>query len=75
MVRKTVHRMGRNLERLASRDIPVEEALDIMYRRARTVEEMVVVEVMREAVCELAEAEPPAHAQYAGYAESNTRSA
>ena len=54
MVRKTVHRVGRHLEILAGKQIPIQHSFDLLERRARSVEEAIVVEVMREAYAEVA---------------------
>jgi hypothetical protein len=54
MVRNTVGKMGRNLERLVNKRLPVSASFNILERRAKTVEELVVIEVMREVYGELA---------------------
>ena len=53
MVKETVNKMGRQLEILVGKKIPVATSLDMLSRKAKTVEEMVVVEVMREVYSEL----------------------
>lgn len=53
MVRSTVGKVGRNLERLMSKRLPVGASFNILERRAKTIEEMVVIEVMREVYVEL----------------------
>lgn len=53
MVRSTVGKVGRNLERLVSRRLPVSASFNILERRAKSVEELVVIEVMREVYGEL----------------------
>ena len=53
MVKDTVNKVGRHLEILAGKKIPVSSSLDMLCRRAETVEEMVVIEVMREVINEL----------------------
>ena len=54
MVRTTVGKVGRNLERLVSRRLPVSASFNILERRAKSVEELIVIEVMREVYGELA---------------------
>lgn len=54
MVRNTVGKMSRNLERLVNKRLPVSASFNILERRAKTVEELVVIEVMREVYGELA---------------------
>ena len=39
---------GRNLERLMDRRIPLTASFSILEKRAKTIEEIVVLEVMRE---------------------------
>ncbi len=53
MVRSTVGKVGRNLERLMNKRLPVGASFNILERRAKTIEEIVVIEVMREVYCEL----------------------
>ena len=48
MVNDTVNRIGIKLERLTRRDFSIAAALELMAQRARSVEEQVVIEVMRE---------------------------
>ena len=53
MVKDTVNKVGRHLEILTGKNIPISTSLDMLGRRAETVEEMVVIEVMREVIKEL----------------------
>ena len=53
MVRSTVGKMGRNLELLVNKRLPVHASFRILERRAKTVEELVVIEVMREVYGEM----------------------
>lgn len=53
MIRKTVHKIGKKLEQLTKRDIPMTRAFDILSKKASNIEEIVVVEVMREVYMEL----------------------
>lgn len=53
--KRTVHRIGRQLERLASNQIPIQRAFELIAKKAQSVEEMVVIEVMREVYEELDE--------------------
>ena len=53
MIKETVNKLGRHLEILTQKNIPVETSLDMLGRQAKTVEELVVVEVMREVISEL----------------------
>ena len=57
MVRSTVGKVGRNLERLMNKRLPVGASFSILERRAKSVEELVVIEVMREVYGELATTE------------------
>ena len=54
MIRHTLHNLARKLEHLSSYQIPITRSLDLLERRARTIEEVVVIEVMRESFRELA---------------------
>jgi len=71
MIRRTVHRIGRQLQQLIERDVPMTRAFDILSRKAATIEEIVVVEVMREVYQETVDSEM----QRIAYADSSTRSA
>lgn len=53
MVRDTVQKMGRHLENLAEKRIPIGVSFDLLGRRARSIEEVIVIEVMREAYAEM----------------------
>lgn len=53
MVRNTVGKVGRNLERLMDKRIPLTASFSILERRAKSVEELVVIEVMREVYWDL----------------------
>jgi len=52
MVKETVNKVGRHLEILATRRIPLASSLDLLGRQAKSVEEMVVIEVIREVIKE-----------------------
>ena len=54
MVSTTVGKVGRNLQRLVDKRLPVGASLNILERRAKSVEELVVIEVMREVYGEIA---------------------
>ena len=71
MIRQTVHRIGRQLQQLIERDVPMTRAFDILSHKAATIEEIVVVEVMREVYQETVDSEM----QRIAYADSSTRSA
>lgn len=71
MIRKTVRQVGKQLERLIDHGIPTNRAFDILCYKASTIEEIVVVEVMREVFQEDADGE----LMQAAYADSSTRSA
>ena len=70
MIRNTVHSVAKKLEHLLNYDIPVERSFQLLAGRARSVEEMVVVEVMRETYRELQNNRPGMAAQ----ADSSSRS-
>ena len=53
MVRNTVGKIGRNLERLMDKRIPLTASFSILERKAKSVEELVVIEVMREVYWEI----------------------
>jgi len=53
MVYQTVKSMAKKLEVLASHDVPVSRSFDLLAAHARTIEELVVVEVMRECAQEM----------------------
>lgn len=54
MIRSTVHNLARKIEHLSQYQIPIKRSLDLLEQRARTIEEIVVIEVMRESYLELA---------------------
>ncbi|MCH8841421.1 MAG: hypothetical protein IID61_00430 [SAR324 cluster bacterium] len=53
MIRQTTHHLAGKLKRLLSHDISAGRSFDLLQSRARTIEEMVVIEVMRESYCEV----------------------
>ena len=71
MIRRTVRKVGKQIEQLAERGISMGTAFDILARKAGSIEEIVVVEVMREIHNDLVEGQ----GVWADYAESSTRSA
>ena len=71
MIRKTVRKIGRQLESLSQRDVPISRAFDILSRKANNIEEIVVVEVMREVYQEYLDGEMILLA----HADPNTRTA
>ena len=71
MVKNTVRRLSKQLEQMVERDISINTAFDILYKKAKSIEEIVVVEVMREVYLETVEGEMAV----LGYADSSTRSA
>jgi hypothetical protein len=54
-IKRTVQRLGHQLERMADKDISMATAFDILAKKAASIEEMVVVEVMREVYLEMQE--------------------
>ncbi len=48
MVMNTVQLVGEKLERLSRRNFSISSAIDLLGSRARSVEEQIVIEVMRE---------------------------
>jgi hypothetical protein len=54
MIRRTVHSLAKKIEHLSQYEIPIQRSLDLLQERARTIEEIVVIEVMRESYLELA---------------------
>ena len=52
MIKNTVKRIGDDLEKLANKRIPLATSFKLLEQRASTVEELVVIEVMREALNE-----------------------
>ena len=57
MIRKTVKKIGKKLEQLTDREISMSRAFDILSKKASNIEEIVVIEVMREVYQELLEGE------------------
>ena len=57
MIRKTVRKIGKQLESLSQRNVPISRAFDILSRKAGNIEEVVVVEVMREVYQEILDGE------------------
>lgn len=53
MVKRTVKKIGQELENMSRRNIGPALALDLLERRARSVEELVVIEVIREVIHEV----------------------
>ena len=72
MIRKTVQKIGKKLEQLTGRDIPMTRAFDILSKKASNIEEIVVVEVMREVYLELLDGDM---AILTTYSDSKIRSA
>lgn len=70
-IRRTVHNIGRQLEQLAGNHISLNRAFDILAKKSQSIEEMVVIEVMREVYQEYLEQRDIAALQ----ADSKTRSA
>ena len=71
MIRRTVRRIGKQLEQLAERQVSMGRAFDILSSKATSVEEVVVVEVMREVYREVYAGDLP----IIDYVVSSTRSA
>lgn len=53
MIRTTVGKIGKELEQMTQQSLPVGMAFEILSQRARTLEEQVVVEVMKESFQEM----------------------
>ena len=53
MVRTTVGKIGRQLEEMADSHLPLDASLRLVERKASTVEELVVIEVMKEVILEM----------------------
>jgi hypothetical protein len=70
-IRRTVHNIGRQLEQLAGNNVNLNRAFDILAKKSQSIEEMVVIEVMREVYQEYLEQREIAAIQ----ADSKTRSA
>jgi len=71
MIRRTVQKMGKQLEQLSEKGVTLNTAFDILSRKAGSIEEIVVVEVMREVYQEVDMHDGIS----ANYADSNTLSA
>lgn len=69
MINNSVKKIGDQLERLMDRDISITRAFDIIAKKSSSIEEIVVIEVMREVYAEMTEN------QAAIYADSKSRSA
>jgi hypothetical protein len=54
-IRHTVNKLGRQLEFLVARQVSLSVAFDILAKKSSNIEEMVVVEVMREVYLEMQE--------------------
>lgn len=54
-IRHTVNKLGRQLEFLVARQVSLNVAFDILAKKSASIEEMVVVEVMREVYLEMHE--------------------
>ena len=52
MIQETVNEIGRKLERLTRRQVPINRSFDMLERKAHSLEELVVIEVMRESYWE-----------------------
>ncbi len=70
-IRRSVHRIASQLEQLATNHIGLNRAFELLAKKAQTVEEMVVIEVMREVYQEYEEQRSIRDI----HADSNTRSA
>lgn len=74
MIRRTVQSLAKKIEHLSQYQIPIQRSLDLLEQRARTIEEIVVIEVMRESYLEMAS--DVAHtAMLDGQADSSSRTA
>jgi hypothetical protein len=72
-IKQTVTRIGRQLERMAHHAISIDIAFDILAKKSQSIEEMVVIEVMREIYLEMqGRGIEPLQTRYA---DSSTRSA
>ena len=52
MIQETVRAVGRKLERLTRRQVPINRSFEMLERKAHSLEELVVIEVMRESCWE-----------------------
>jgi hypothetical protein len=71
MIRRTVRKIGKQLEQLIDHEVPMTRAFDILSSKARSIEEIVVVEVMREVYQESVDGD----LMRIAYADASTRSA
>ncbi len=71
MVRNTIRRLSKQLEQMTDREISMNRAFDILLKKANSIEDIVVIEVMREVYLEILEGEMA----LLSYADSSTRSA
>jgi len=71
MIRNTIRTIARKLEHLSRYEIPVGRSLDLIEAQARSIEEVVVCEVMRESYQEIARNVP----SFAFHADSSSRTA
>jgi len=72
-IRHTVKKLGSQLEQLAQNNVNLNRAFDILAKKSQSIEEMVIIEVMREVYDEYVEQRSVSEI-YAD-ADSNTRSA
>ena len=54
MIKSTVKKIGDQLEQMSDREISITRAFDILAKKAGSIEEIVVIEVMREVYDEMA---------------------
>ena len=52
MFHETVREVGSKLEKLTKRQVPINRSFDMLERNANSLEELVVIEVMRESYWE-----------------------
>jgi hypothetical protein len=71
MIRSTIRSVARKLEHLTRYDIPIDRSLELIESQARSIEEVVVCEVMRESYQEMAREVP----SFAIHADSSSRTA
>jgi hypothetical protein len=74
MIRRTVHSLAKKIEHLSQYQIPIQRSLDLLEQRARTIEEIVVIEVMRESYLEMA-SEVAHRSLHEAQADSSSRTA
>ena len=75
MIGLTVKELGRKLERLSRFNIPLQRCFDILSARAESVEEELILEVMRESYLEMAGNTPARGRKTGRQIASNVRSA